>query len=57
MWAPWWVYLVIIVGANSLRRAALPDGSTPTVRVALALAVSAVLFVIITTTYRAVARR
>jgi hypothetical protein len=28
-WAPWWVYLVIIVAANHLRRAALPDGSAP----------------------------
>ena len=56
-WAPWWVYLVIIVGANYLRRAALPDASTPALRVALALAVSAALFVIITIAYRAVARR
>ena len=51
------MYLVIIVGANYLRRAALPDASTPALRVALALAVSATLFVIITIAYRAVARR
>jgi hypothetical protein len=55
-WAPWWVYLVLIVGANYLRRAALPDGSTHTLRVALALAVSAALFVIITIAYRVLAR-
>jgi hypothetical protein len=51
-WAPWWVYLVIIIGANYLRRAVLPDGSTPALRVVLALAVSAILFVVITIAYR-----
>jgi hypothetical protein len=55
-WAPWWVYLVIIVGANYLRRVLLPDGSTPALRVVVALAVSAVLFAAITFTYRAVVR-
>jgi hypothetical protein len=55
-WAPWWAYLVIIVGANYLRRAALPDGSTPALRVVVALTVSAVLFVVITVIYRAVVR-
>ena len=28
-WAPWWVYLVIIVGANYLRRAVVADGGIP----------------------------
>jgi hypothetical protein len=56
-WAPWWIYLVIILGANALRRAALPDANTPTLRVVLALAVSAALVLIITVAYRAVARR
>jgi hypothetical protein len=55
-WAPWWAYLVIIVGANYLRRAVLPDGSTPALRVAVALTVSAVLFVVITVIYRALVR-
>ncbi len=56
-WAPWWVYLVIIVGANSLRRAVSADGGTPAVRVVVALAVSAALFIMITVIYRANARR
>jgi hypothetical protein len=47
---------VIIVGANYLRRAALPDGSVPAVRVVLALGFSAALFVTITITYRAATR-
>lgn len=55
-WAPWWVYLVIIVAANYLRRAALPDGSAPVVRVVLALGFSAALFVTITIIYRAATR-
>ena len=56
-WAPWWLYLVIIVGANYLRRAVLPDGSTPATRVVVALAVSAVLFLAITIIYRAAVQR
>ncbi len=56
-WAPWWVYLVIIVGANALRRAVVADGGTPAVRVVVALALAASLFVMITVVYRANARR
>ncbi len=56
-WAPWWVYFVVIVGTNYLRRAAFPDGSSPAIRVAIALAFSAALFVFITLVYRAAARR
>jgi hypothetical protein len=56
-WAPWWAYLVIILGANYLRKAVLPDGSTPALRVIVALVVSAVLFVMITLIYRAAVRR
>ena len=51
-WAPWWVYFVIIVGANFLRRALLPDVGTPALRVVIALALSAVLFAAITIIYR-----
>ena len=53
LWAPWWAYLVVIVGANYLRRAVLPDGSTPALRVVVALAFSAALFITITAIYRA----
>ena len=56
-WAPWWIYLVIIVGANYLRRAVSADGGAPAVRVVLALAVSATLFTMITVVYRANERR
>jgi len=55
-WAPWWVYFVIIVGANYLRRALLPDGGTPALRVVIALALSAVLFAAITIIYRSIVR-
>ena len=56
-WAPWWIYLVIIVGANYLRRAVIADGGAPAVRVVVALALSATLFIVITVVYRANARR
>jgi hypothetical protein len=55
-WAPWWLYLVIIVGANYLRRAIVADGDIPAVSVVIALAQSAMLFVIITVVHRAHAR-
>jgi hypothetical protein len=50
--APWWVYLVIILGANYLRRVALPDASTPAARVLVALIFSVAAFVTITVIYR-----
>ena len=56
-WAPWWIYLVIIVGANYLRRAVVADGGAPAVRVVVALAISAALFIVITVVYRANVRR
>ena len=52
-WAPWWAYVVIIVGANYLRRAVVADGGGPAVRVVVALAFSAALFIIITVVFRA----
>jgi hypothetical protein len=52
-WAPWWLYLVTIVGANYLRRTALPESSVTALRVVLALAFSAMLFAAITVVYRA----
>ena len=51
-WAPWWVYLVVIIGANYVRRAAFPDAGTPALRVVVALVGSAVLFAAITVVYR-----
>jgi hypothetical protein len=52
-WAPWWVYLVVIVGANYVRRAVGVDPGTPALRVVSALAIGAVLFVVITVLHRA----
>jgi hypothetical protein len=51
--APWWLYLVIIVGANHLRRAVVADWGGTAVRVVVALAFAAALFIIITVIYRA----
>jgi hypothetical protein len=56
-WAPWWLYLATIVAANYLWRAVLPDASTPALRVLVALAFSAIVFLAITVTYRAIDRR
>lgn len=56
-WAPWWVYVSVIVGGNYLRRTTTPDASTPAARLAVALAVSVALFVVITIVYRASVRR
>jgi hypothetical protein len=56
-WAPWWIYFVIIVGANSLRRAVVADGGAPAVRAVVALAFSATLFIVLTVVYRANVRR
>ncbi len=56
-WAPWWTYLVVILGANHLRRAGGVEGSTPATRVVLALAIAAALFVAITVLSRALTAR
>lgn len=56
-WAPWWTYLLVILGANHLRRAGGVEGSTPGTRVVLALAIAAALFVVITVLYRALIAR
>jgi hypothetical protein len=56
-WAPWWVYLVPILGINYLRQVVLPFGTVPeVVDVVLALSIAAVLFVAITAAYRAYRR-
>ena len=56
-WAPWWIYLVIILGANYVRRAVVGDGGPPAVGVVVALAIAVALFTIITLAYRANVRR
>jgi hypothetical protein len=53
-WAPWWIYFATIVGANYLRKALLGEGNDPALRVAVALAVSAAVFVVVTLVHRAI---
>ncbi len=56
-WAPWWVYLVVILGVNSLRQVVMPAGTLPEWAVVLiALVSSAFLFGAITVVYRASGR-
>jgi hypothetical protein len=56
-WAPWWIYLVVILGGNYLRQAIVPFGTVPVaVDVALAVSIAAILFLVVTATYRALAR-
>lgn len=53
-WAPWWAYLVPILGLNYVRQLVLPFGTLPEiVDVVLALSIAGVLFVLITAGYRA----
>ena len=54
--APWWVYLGTILGANYMRKAIWPESNDALPQVAVALAFSAVLFVVITLAYRATRR-
>ena len=57
-WAPWWVYVAVLVGANWLRQYILPFGVLPEIADGgLALALAAVLFVIITAIHRGRRRR
>lgn len=52
-WAPWWVYLIVLLGANYLRASLLPGDVFPTaVTVAIAAAQAAVLFTIVTIVWR-----
>lgn len=52
-WAPWWVYLIVILGANYVRHYFVPmeDMATPIV-VAIAVTQAAILFGIITVIWR-----
>jgi len=53
-WAPWWVYVVIIVGAN-LAKQQLIEGRVPDIaNVAITLAMVGVLFALITAVYRSI---
>lgn len=56
-WAPWWIYLIVLLGANYLRSMVLPGDSLPLpATVAIAVGQAAILFVIATAIWR-LARR
>jgi hypothetical protein len=55
-WAPWWVYVVAIAGANYARQLIVPTGETA-VDVALFAAVVVVVTVVVTAAYRIARRR
>ncbi len=56
-WAPWWVYLIVILGGNYLRQATMPVGTVPEWAVGLIVAaISATLFVLVTAVHRATHR-
>lgn len=56
-WAPWWIYLIVLLGANYVRGYFLPGDSLPLpATVAIAVGQAAVLFVIITAIWRAIRR-
>jgi hypothetical protein len=53
-WAPWWAYLVVILGANYARQLAIPAGAIPGWAIVLiAAAISATMFGLVTAAYRA----
>ncbi|SFT55786.1 hypothetical protein SAMN04487904_103419 [Actinopolyspora lacussalsi subsp. righensis] len=57
-WAPWWMYVLLIVGANQLRQLILPFGTVPEwADVVIAALVAAICFALITLVYRAGADR
>ncbi len=57
-WAPLWLYLLVILGANAIRQVLLPVGTVPVWAVAvLVVVMSSVLFVVVTAAYRTTIRR
>lgn len=56
-WAPWWVYLIVLLGSNYLRNHFVPGSSLPLLAVvAIAVGQAAILFVLITVIWRAARR-
>lgn len=52
-WAPWWLYLIVLLGANYLRASLMPVGTVPEpVVVVIALAQATVLFLVVTALWR-----
>jgi membrane protein implicated in regulation of membrane protease activity len=55
-WAPWWVYVIAIAGANYLRQVVVPTGRTA-VDVALFAGVAVVVAIVVTAAFRATRSR
>lgn len=52
-WAPWWIYLIVLLGANSIRNHFLPGDALPLpATVGIAIGQAATLFVIVTAIWR-----
>ncbi|MQA05520.1 MAG: hypothetical protein GEV07_23305 [Streptosporangiales bacterium] len=56
-WAPWWVYVVIVVGANLGKQQLLPPDANWAVNAATTAATIAGTIALITVVYRAVIAR
>jgi hypothetical protein len=57
-WAPWWLYVTVLLGANYLRAYRMLDSSLPEpINAAIAVGQAALLFVIVTAIWRASRRR
>jgi hypothetical protein len=55
-WAPWWVYVVVIVGANVAKQQLIGGRVSDVANVAITLAVAGVLVALITALYRRLQR-
>lgn len=52
-WAPWWVYLIVIIGANFLRSQTIPLDTWPALAVVpVAVGQALILFGIVTVVWR-----
>ncbi len=52
-WAPWWIYLIVLLGANYARNYFLPGSSLPPPLIAaIGIGQAALLFVTITAIWR-----
>jgi hypothetical protein len=55
-WAPWWVYIVMIVGANVAKQQLIGGRVSDIANVAITLAMVGALVALITAAYRALQR-
>jgi hypothetical protein len=55
-WAPWWIYVVLIVGCNLVKQKLL-EGQPAALNIAITAVLVAVLFFGITAVYRGIASK